>query len=319
MKRLLLVIKKSPFSFVIMFFVSVGLFLIPYISAHYFIGPLDSELCLMTPPSLFSSYVLPLGLIFYTGSKYLALIIVIVMSSLLVSTFAHTGLILYLDSRSYKINPFSVFFFKGTKKYFRVFCVILLQSFVLLAIIFIPYMFFLMSVWYNVFYRWIVESIFSIFYLFFIFMVFEAVLTDVPVFSTIKTSFKKTANVFLSLFMCVIAYSGIRYYLQYSNISPYSSSSIHVIVVVLFLIFFIYPLFKHSTHQTYLNRFNLFNKRKKYPTKFVGSRNNIFHRVGCSHAKRIEPGTEVYFSTRKNAIESGFIECKDCKPKKELF
>lgn len=40
----------------------------------------------------------------------------------------------------------------------------------------------------------------------------------------------------------------------------------------------------------------------------------IFHRTGCSHAKRIDPAKTINFPTRKEIIQTGRKPCKTCNP-----
>lgn len=40
----------------------------------------------------------------------------------------------------------------------------------------------------------------------------------------------------------------------------------------------------------------------------------IFHRAGCSHAKRIDPAKAITFSTRNEAAKTGRKPCKTCNP-----
>ncbi|MDD2353672.1 MAG: Ada metal-binding domain-containing protein [Atribacterota bacterium] len=49
--------------------------------------------------------------------------------------------------------------------------------------------------------------------------------------------------------------------------------------------------------------------------KYIGSKqSNIFHIPSCRHAERIEDYNIIYFSTRSEAINSGYKECKVCSP-----
>lgn len=48
---------------------------------------------------------------------------------------------------------------------------------------------------------------------------------------------------------------------------------------------------------------------------YVASKTSkIFHRVGCAHAKRIDPDKAVYFSSRREAEQAGRQPCKTCSP-----
>jgi len=48
---------------------------------------------------------------------------------------------------------------------------------------------------------------------------------------------------------------------------------------------------------------------------YVGnSRTLKFHRPDCVWAQRISPANRVYFQTREEAIQQGYIPCKVCNP-----
>ncbi|MBL7214261.1 MAG: hypothetical protein ISS71_01145 [Phycisphaerae bacterium] len=55
--------------------------------------------------------------------------------------------------------------------------------------------------------------------------------------------------------------------------------------------------------------------KRTQKTEYVASKTSkIFHRVGCSHAKRINADKAVYFSSRQEAIRTGRQPCKTCNP-----
>ena len=55
--------------------------------------------------------------------------------------------------------------------------------------------------------------------------------------------------------------------------------------------------------------------RRAQKNEYAASKTSkIFHRVGCSHAKRINADKLIYFSTRKEAIQTGRQPCKTCNP-----
>lgn len=57
------------------------------------------------------------------------------------------------------------------------------------------------------------------------------------------------------------------------------------------------------------------NSQRAQKNSYIASKTSkIFHRTGCSHAKRIDPARSVYFSTRQEAIQSGRQPCKTCDP-----
>lgn len=50
-------------------------------------------------------------------------------------------------------------------------------------------------------------------------------------------------------------------------------------------------------------------------TGYIGSKTSkIFHRSGCSHAKRIDPAKAANFTTRDEAMRAGRQPCKTCNP-----
>ncbi len=54
---------------------------------------------------------------------------------------------------------------------------------------------------------------------------------------------------------------------------------------------------------------------RAHKNTFIASKTSkIFHRVGCSHAKRINPERAVYFSSRQDAVQTGRQPCKVCNP-----
>lgn len=51
----------------------------------------------------------------------------------------------------------------------------------------------------------------------------------------------------------------------------------------------------------------------RYP--YMASKTSkIFHRVDCSHAKRIDTAKAIYFSSRQEAVRTGRQPCKTCNP-----
>ncbi len=61
-------------------------------------------------------------------------------------------------------------------------------------------------------------------------------------------------------------------------------------------------------------RENVDSNRKNEKRYVAGSNTNKFHNTDCHHAKKIEPGTEIYFSSRDDAIRRGYVPCKVCDP-----
>ena len=61
-------------------------------------------------------------------------------------------------------------------------------------------------------------------------------------------------------------------------------------------------------------RENVNTDRKNEKRYIAGSNTNKFHNTDCHHAKKIEPGTEIYFSSREEAIRRGYVPCKVCDP-----
>ena len=52
-----------------------------------------------------------------------------------------------------------------------------------------------------------------------------------------------------------------------------------------------------------------------YQATYVGSANSDkFHDPSCSHAKRIKEGNRVTFSSREDALNSGYSPCNVCHP-----
>lgn len=52
-----------------------------------------------------------------------------------------------------------------------------------------------------------------------------------------------------------------------------------------------------------------------FATTYVGSVNsNKFHYTYCRYADRIYESNKIYFSSRDEAINSGYIPCKVCCP-----
>lgn len=48
---------------------------------------------------------------------------------------------------------------------------------------------------------------------------------------------------------------------------------------------------------------------------FVGNKNShVFHKPDCSSAKKAKSENKVYFSTRDEAVSSGYTPCKRCSP-----
>lgn len=48
---------------------------------------------------------------------------------------------------------------------------------------------------------------------------------------------------------------------------------------------------------------------------YIGNANSMkFHYQSCRWAQKIRPANRVYFDTREEAIEAGYIPCKVCKP-----
>jgi len=55
--------------------------------------------------------------------------------------------------------------------------------------------------------------------------------------------------------------------------------------------------------------------QQKTEYKYVASKNSrLFHRPGCSAAKRIKPGNLVGYNTRAAAVKAGKRPCRRCKP-----
>lgn len=55
-------------------------------------------------------------------------------------------------------------------------------------------------------------------------------------------------------------------------------------------------------------------QRSPKNTYVASKTSKIFHRIDCSHAKRISPERAVYFSSRQEAAKTGREPCKVCKP-----
>lgn len=55
-------------------------------------------------------------------------------------------------------------------------------------------------------------------------------------------------------------------------------------------------------------------ERAKKHTFVASKTSKIFHRIGCSHAKRINSERAVYFSSRQEAVQAGRQPCKICNP-----
>ena len=56
-------------------------------------------------------------------------------------------------------------------------------------------------------------------------------------------------------------------------------------------------------------------KAHQVKVAYIASKTSkIFHRVRCSHAKRINPAKAITFSTRNEAIKTGRKPCKTCNP-----
>lgn len=52
-----------------------------------------------------------------------------------------------------------------------------------------------------------------------------------------------------------------------------------------------------------------------FATTYVGAVNsNKFHYTYCRYADRIYESNKIYFSSRDEAINSGYIPCKVCRP-----
>ena len=50
-------------------------------------------------------------------------------------------------------------------------------------------------------------------------------------------------------------------------------------------------------------------------TTYIGSsQSNKFHYTDCRWAKKINPGSAIYFSSREEAFSYGYVPCKVCKP-----
>ena len=48
---------------------------------------------------------------------------------------------------------------------------------------------------------------------------------------------------------------------------------------------------------------------------YVASKNSDkFHTSSCGHAERIKSGNRIYFSSRQDALDSGYSPCKHCDP-----
>lgn len=48
---------------------------------------------------------------------------------------------------------------------------------------------------------------------------------------------------------------------------------------------------------------------------YIGNKNSKkFHRPDCQWAQKISPANRVYFKTREEAIQQGYVPCKVCKP-----
>ncbi len=52
-----------------------------------------------------------------------------------------------------------------------------------------------------------------------------------------------------------------------------------------------------------------------YAANYIGNKNSYkFHYAKCHYVAKMNPKNKVYFNTRQEAINSGYVPCKVCKP-----
>ena len=56
-------------------------------------------------------------------------------------------------------------------------------------------------------------------------------------------------------------------------------------------------------------------RTRQVKVAYIASKTSkVFHRAGCSHAKRIDPAKAITFSSRNEAVKTGRKPCKTCNP-----
>ncbi len=78
-------------------------------------------------------------------------------------------------------------------------------------------------------------------------------------------------------------------------------------------------MFKHVKRQTAFILLLLFTllmtMSTAFATTYVGSiKSDKFHYTYCRYADRIYESNKIYFSSRDEALNSGYIPCKVCRP-----
>ena len=312
-------ISKNPYSFTLIVLIMICVSMIPNcikilgsgVHVHHIIPPFN-------PFGVSYGTFMKANLIL-TFMGFLKILLV-ALGLLLVTAFLKAGYLSHLDSKKDEKNHISLFFLMGIKKLFRAWgaliiqaivgTIVLLAIFLLIALVFIP----TPTLSYYIFLAALVVLALLII-VFFIFMVYEAVLTDTPFFSIIPASFRKAKKVFGLLYLysllLVIFYIVMSIYLPSCIFIP-----ITTLVTILAITFIYYPLYKHASEKPEEKKQKTpkYADIKKATGDYVGSRNEIFHKLSCRHAKRIEYGTETYFSSRGEAVGKEFAPCKHCKP-----
>ncbi len=317
--NVLSLISKNPYSFTLIVLIMICISMIP--NCIKMLGS-GTQVHYLVPP--FNPFGVSYGTFMEANFTFTSLdflkTFLIVLGLLLVTAFLKAGYLSYLDSEKDEKNHTSLFFLMGIKKLFRAWgaliiqtivgTIVLLAIFLLIAQVFIPtptfsYYVFLASL----------AILALLIVVFFIFVIYEAVLTDTPFFSIISASFRKAKKVFARLYLysllLVIFYIIMSIYLPSCIFIP-----IATLVSILAIAFIYYPLYKLASEKDTEKKEKTpkYADIKKATGDYVGSRNEIFHNLSCRHAKRIEYGTETYFSSREEAIEKEFAPCKHCKP-----
>jgi hypothetical protein len=312
-------ISKNPYSFVLITLIMICASMIPVIIRY--LG--SSSYLAMTSPYPFG--IEHVQIIYHPVAATFAsklMDYIIELTLLLIPSFLFAGFLSYLDSKKDEKNHLSLFFSRGIKKLFRAW-----GAFIVLTVV--------MILWHMAFHFFALQFIemipaslgfvFEIFsvslillvLVFFIFMIFEAVLTKTKFFLTIPASFRKAKKVFglLFLFSLLVAFL-YKIPLLLVSTSDCLATILNSLITILATAFIFYPLYKHASEKPEEKKQKTpkYADMKKATGDYVGSRNEIFHKLSCRHAKRIEYGTETYFSSREEATGKGFAPCKHCKP-----
>lgn len=52
-----------------------------------------------------------------------------------------------------------------------------------------------------------------------------------------------------------------------------------------------------------------------WSVSYIGNANNMkFHKANCASVKKMADHNKVYLSSRQEAIDGGYVACKNCKP-----